>query len=112
MTIDAKGYLTIDPEAMMGASLISFQSGGKVALAINSDGTITTGEGYTPTEAGTEAINAMRAQLAYLFDREREACAKIAEANTPLGGEDKYGGYDAACTSIAAAIRARKGTPA
>ena len=52
---------TFAPQLAMG---FTFQSAGKVVLKINADGTIATGDGFTPTEAGTLAIEAMRNALA------------------------------------------------
>jgi len=57
---------------------ITFSPGGRSCLSIKADGTIEIGEGFTPTEAGKAAIEAMRWQLKFILDAETNACAKIA----------------------------------
>jgi hypothetical protein len=86
-----------------------FLSDGKRCLIISNDGTITTGEGFTPTEAGIAAIEAMRHHLQFIIAAEREACAKIAE--TPRRASDLPPEllFMETADRIASLIRARKG---
>lgn len=82
---------------------------GRAALIIHPDGRIEIGDGFTPTEAGEEAIEAIRGYLvAAVLDTEREECAKIAEgALMEAHSADEQRVID----DIAAQIRARKGKP-
>ena len=55
------------------AADFTIQNAGKIVLKISADGTITAGDGFTPTEAGTLAIEAMRNALADIIKRAVDA---------------------------------------
>lgn len=97
-------------------TVATFYARGEPVLMIRSDGSIEVGTGYTPTSAGTLAIDAMRTQLKLIIDQaradEREACARLADEfrELPHGSVPARGleATWAAAQQIADAIRNRE----
>ena len=111
-TVAIDGRVLTATTSIGPSAFIFVQSNGQQCLVIRPDGTIEIGAGFTPTEAGKAAIEAMRHQLAFILDAEREACAKIADAEISASEScDLEADHNATARNIAAAIRARKGTP-